>query len=238
MKSISIRLPAAALALVLLAAAAERQLTNAEWVKLKQGEILKEVKNEGGTQSGAWSAGLWKYSPEVVWKAVSALESYDEYMNRVTVSVLLDEAAKDRVVKSGLTDADQVEKLFAGMKPHWRRDLGGGKYLIYSYQRNQLPWPVNDRWILLEMIHDPATMTQSWKRLVGNIKQDHGSWKISAAPGGGSLGVLNIHLDLDIPATGPFTAFAMGVTLPDTYKGLDVMAADIASGKLRGEGNR
>ena len=214
-----------ALLVLALAAAGERQITDAEWAQLKQGKIVSAVKNEGGTLSGAWAAGWFNYRPEVMWKAVSSLELYKGTMDRVTVSVLIDEATKDKVVKSGLTDADQVEKLFAGSQKNWRKDLGGGKYLIYSYQRNALPWPANDRWILLEMIHDPATMTQSWKRLCGNIKEDHGSWKMSAAPGGGTLGVLDIHLDLDLMATGPFTAYGMEVSLPDTYAGLKKIAA-------------
>lgn len=211
--------------LALAIAAGDRKLTDAEWAQLKKGEIIAEVKNEGGTQSGAWGAGWFKYPPEAMWKAVSSLEQYKGTMDRVTVSVLIDEATKEKVVKSKLTDADQVEKLFVGSQKNWRKDLGGGRYLIYSYQRNSLPWPVNDRWILLEMIHDPATMTQTWKRVVGNIKQDYGSWKMSAAPGGGTLGIVNIHLDLDLTATGPFTAFAMEVSLPETYEGLKRIAA-------------
>jgi len=211
--------------LALAIGAGDRKLTNAEWTQLKQGKIISEVVNEGGTQCRAWSAGWFAESHDAIWQAISSLELYDETMNRVTVSVLLDEATKAKVVKSGLTDANEVEKLFAGMQKGWRKDLGGGRYLIYSYQRNSLPWPANDRWILLEMTHDPATMTQSWKRLCGNIKQDYGSWKISAAPGSGSLGVLDFHLDLDIPATGPFTAYGMEVSIPDTYAGFKKIAA-------------
>lgn len=225
------RLMTLALALLIISAARERKLTDAEWARVKKGEIIAEVKNEGGTQSGAWAAGWWNYPPEVMWKAVSSLEMYKGTMDRVSASVLLDEKTKDKVMKSGLTDADEVEKLFAGNQRGWRKELGGGRYLIYSYQRNDLPWPANDRWILIEMVHDPSTMTQSWKRLCGNIKQDYGTWKMSAAPGGGTLGVLNIHLDLDLAATGPFTAFAMEVSLPDTYKGLEKIAARLSRQK-------
>jgi len=229
MKGWKLLLPA--LALLVLAAATDRKLTDAEWAQIKKGEIICEVKNEGGTQSGAWAAGWFNYPPEVMWKAVSSLEMYKGTMDRVSASVLLDDKTKDKVMKSGLTDADAVEKLFVGMPRGWRKELGGGHYMIYSYQRNALPWPANDRWILIEMIHDPATMTQSWKRLCGNIKQDWGTWKMSAAPGGGTLGILNIHLDLDLPATGPFTAFAMEVSLPDTYEGLKKIAARLSRQK-------
>lgn len=207
-------------------AAEGRKLSEEDWTLLRKGEIVREVKKEGGTQSGAWSAGFFQHSPAVMWKAVTALELYDDFLERTTVSVLLDEGAKDRVVKSGATEADAVEKLFAGMKPGYRKVAPDGKWTVYSYQRNSFPWPLNDRWVLLEITHDDKAMKQTWKRLCGNIKQDYGSWQLAAAEGG-TLAINEIHIDLDIPATGPFTAFAMDVTLPDTYKMFEKMAADM-----------
>ncbi len=225
-------LPAVALMMVAAVSGEGRKITDEQWTELRKGEIVREVKKEGGTQSGAWSAGFFKHPPALMWKVVCSLELYDEYMDRTTVSVLLDEDAKDRVVKSGLSDADAVEKLFAGMKPDYKKVAPDGKWTVYSYQRNSFPWPLNDRWVLLEITHDDQAMKQTWKRLAGNIKEDHGSWKLAAAEGG-TLAENYIHVDLDIPATGPFTAFAMDVTLPDTYKDFEKMAADMEA-KERG----
>lgn len=213
------------LMVVLAIGAGDRKLTDADWAQLKQGKIISEVKNEGGTQSAAWSVGWFPQSPETVFKAIAALDLYDETTERLTVSVLVDETTKDKILKNKINDPDQIEKLFAAMPKNWRKDLGGGKYLIYSYQRNDLPWPANDRWIIIEMINDPVALTQSWKRLCGNIKTDWGNWKVSAAPGGGARADLEIHLDLDLAATGPFTAFAMEITIPDTYSGLKKIMA-------------
>ena len=205
-------------------ALAERKLSDQDWAKLRQGEIVREVQKEGGTQSGAWSAGLYNHPPDLMWKVICSLESYDEFVERTTVSVLLDEPAKNRVLAGKPATADEAEKLFAGMKPGYRRQDPDGKWTVYSYQRNQFPWPVNDRWVLLEITHDDKAMKQTWHRLAGNIKEDHGSWQLSPAPGNKTLAVCDIHVDLDIPATGPFTAFAMDVTLPDTYKAFEKMA--------------
>jgi hypothetical protein len=219
-----------ALTLVAAAAGEGRKITAEQWTALKKGEIVREAKKEGGTQCGAWSAGFFQHPPALMWKVVSSLELYDEYMDRTTVSVFLDEAAKDRVVKSGAADADEVEKLFAGMKPGYKKVAPDGKWTVYSYQRNSFPWPVNDRWVLLEITHDDKAMLQTWKRLAGNIKEDHGSWLLAAAEGG-TLAQNDIHIDLDIPATGPFTAFALDVTLPDTYQAFEKMARDIEAKK-------
>jgi len=205
---------------------AEREITDEQWSALKRGEIVKEVKKEGGTQSGAWNAGIFDYPPELMWKVISSLELYDEYMERTTVSVLLDEDAKDRVVAAGDKTSDEVEPLLEGMKPGYVKKEADGKWTVYSYQRNKFPWPLNDRWVLLEITHDDQAMKQTWRRLAGNIKEDYGSWTLAATPDDPkrTLAVNEMHIDLDIPATGPFTAFAMDVTLPDTYKGFDIMA--------------
>jgi hypothetical protein len=206
--------------------AAAPELTAEQWALLEKGELVKEVKNEGGTQSGAHSFGLFKHSPATMWKVLVDLEHYDEFIERTTVSALLDEASKDRVVKSTILDAGEIEKLFDQKALGYKRIDGEGKWTVYSYQRNEFPWPVDDRWVLLEISHDDKTMTQKWLRLAGNMKEDFGSWRLYPAKNGATLGECEIHVDLDIPATGPFVSFGMDVTLPDTYKALDVMAQD------------
>ena len=87
-----------------------------------------------------------------------------------------------------------------------------------------MPWPLNDRWVLLEITHDDKARKQTWHRLAGNIKEDYGWWELRAVESGKTLAINQIHLDLDIPATGPFVAFGMDVSLPDTYEGFEKMA--------------
>jgi hypothetical protein len=201
-----------------------RKLSEEQLARLRQGEIVREVKKEGGTQSGAWSVGYFKYKPELMWKVICSLELYDEYLARTTVSVLLDEETKNKVIKSGFEHADEVEALFKGMKPGYKKVHNDGRWTVYSYQRNSFPWPVSDRWVLLEITHDDKLMKQTWKRLCGNIKEDYGSWVVGPDASGGTLATNDIHIDLAIPATGPFTAFAMDVTLPETYRAFEKMA--------------
>jgi hypothetical protein len=233
MSNRSLRFVLPALLALALAAGGDRKITDAELAQMKQGKVISEVKNEGGTQSGAWSAGLFNHPPALMWKVVCSLESYPKYMARNTVSKNIDEGAKDRLVAAGDKSADEVEKLFADMKPGYVKKQPDGKWTVYSYQRNSFPWPVNDKWILLEITHDDKTMTQTWHRLAGNIKEDHGSWHFEAVPSDPqkTVGINDIHIDLDIPATGPFTAFAMDTTLPDTYKAFEKMAVDLEGKK-------
>lgn len=198
-------------------------LTGENRARLERGEIIRQCEREQGTQSAGYAVGLFQVPLETMWRALISLPLYDEFVERTTVSVLLDEATKDRVVGSGLEDADAVEKLFEGNDPNFsKRDPADPeRVIVYSYQRNVFPWPLRDRWVVLEMNHDPRRHIQTWKRLAGNIREDYGVWRLEADGPDRTVGFLEIHVDLDIPATGPFTDFAMNLSLPETYRGFE-----------------
>jgi hypothetical protein len=229
-KILSRRVSLCALLLVFLLLpllAVPRELTKEDLSALQKGEIVKDIFKEEGTQSGSWSVKIVDCKPELFWAAISAFEDFDELIERTTVSVLLDEKIKDKVVAAGDLNADEAELLFSGNKPGYKKTSPDGKWTVYSYQRNEFPWPVSDRWVLLEITHDEKAMIQTWKRLAGNMKEDYGSWKLKPTEDGKTFATNEIHIDLDIPATGPFTAFAMEVTLPDTYTGFEAIAEAI-----------
>jgi hypothetical protein len=211
-------------------------LTPEHQARLDQGEIIRVCERESGTQSVGYGVGVFSVPLETMWQALTSLELYDEFIARTTVSVLLDEKTKDKVVQSGLEDADAVEQLFAGNVPGWSKPdpQNPGRVIVYSYQRNEFPWPVSDRWVLLEMTHDAKNHIQTWKRLVGNIKQDFGVWRLQPYGPDQTLGFLEIHVDLNLPATGPFTDFAMNLTLPETYAGFEKIGRSLMAKKKTG----
>jgi hypothetical protein len=201
-------------------------LSPADRTRLTQGEIIRQCEREQGTLSAGYSLGIFHEPVDVMWQALISLPLYDKFVKRTTLSVLLDEKTKDRVVKSGREDAAQVEKLLAGNDPNFSKPdpADPERSIVYSYQRNSFPWPLNDRWVLLEMTHDPKRHIQSWKRLAGNIREDHGVWRLEPFGKDQTLGILEIHVDLAIPATGPFADFAMNLSLPETYHGFEAIA--------------
>jgi hypothetical protein len=209
---------------------AELKLTDEQWTQVRAGKIVKKVWKEKGTQSGAWSVKQFKHSPEMMWKVISSLESYDKYMDRCTVSRNLDQKTRDAIVKQNMTDPEEIQKLFPQMQSGYKRVDPDGTWTVYSYQRNKFPWPLVDRWILLEITHDDKIMKQYWHRLAGNIKEDHGSWQVFPDKNG-ALCENDFHIDLDIPATGPFVSFGTEVTLPATYDAFDKMADDFEKKK-------
>lgn len=198
-------------------------LTPENRARLDQGEIIRQCEREPGTQSAGYAIGVFQVPLETMWPALVSLPLYDEFVERTTVSVLLDEKTKAQVVASGLDNADAVEKLFVGNDPNFSKpDPANPEHtIVYSYQRNTFPWPVSDRWVLLEMNHDPQNHIQTWKRLAGNIREDHGVWRLLSYGPDRTLGYLEIHVDLAIPATGFFTDFAMNLSLPETYRGFE-----------------
>ncbi len=207
------------------------ELSEKQWKKLKSGELVSKVWNEGGTQSAGRGYGIFKHPPELLWKAVCSLELYDEFIARTTVSVLIDEKTKDKILKNKLEDAKEVEKLFADMERGYKRKAPDGKWTVYSYQRNDLPWPVSDRWVLLEITHDDDRMRQEWTRLAGNIKEDFGYWQLHRLDNGQTLGEMEIHLDANIPATGLITDYALSVSMPATYEAFEKIAGHLANKK-------
>lgn len=212
------------------AVGAELKLTNKQWAQVRAGKIVKKVWKEKGTQSGAWSVKQFKHSPEIMWKAIYSLELYEKYVDRTTVSRNLDQKTRDAIVKQNMTDPEAIEKLFKQMEPGFRMVSPDGKWTVYSYQRNKFPWPLVDRWILLEITHDDKAMLQTWHRLAGNIKEDHGSWQVFPDKNG-ALCENNFHIDLDIMATGAFVSFGTEVTLPKTYEAFEKMAVDFEKKK-------
>ena len=140
------------------------------------------------------------------------------------MSVLVDEKAKDKILRDKIPDVDEVKKLLKEMAPGYKRNDPEGKWTIYSYQRNKFPWPVSDRWCLLEITHDDQQMRQTRKRLTSNIKEDFGYWQFYPLKNGRTLGEMEIHLDATIPATGLITGYALAITLPTTYQSFEKIA--------------
>lgn len=214
----------------------EKPLDPAYKDRLEAGEIIRECQREKGTQSVGYAIGLFNAPIDVMWQALADLEQYDEFVERTTVSVLIDEATALKAKQLGPVAAEPVEALFPKSVPGFRKPdpaVPGG-YVVYSYQRNDLPWPASDRWIILEMAHDPAHYRQSWTRVAGNIQEDHGVWQLIPYGPKRTLGVLEIHMDLALPATGMFVDYAMNLSLPETYAGFEAIAKSLMPAARKG----
>jgi hypothetical protein len=56
-------------------------------------------------------------------------------------------------------------------------DWPGDTVLFYNVL--DMPFPVSDRWYLLEMMRDKATHSISWSQVIGNLKSTAGSWQLA-----------------------------------------------------------
>ena len=208
-------------------------LSPADRTRLEQGEIIRTGEREQGTQVAGYGIGIFHTPLDVTWQALISLPLYDKFVKHNVRSVLLDEKTKDRVVACKLDDPDQVEKLFTGNDAGFSKpdSANPGHTILYSYQRTRLPWPLSDHWVLLEMNHDPKNHIQTWKRLAGTTRADQGVWRLEAYGPNQTLGYMEIHLDMAIPATGFLSNFAMNLSLPDTYHDFESIAQHLLKTK-------
>ena len=92
-------------------------LSPANRTRLEHGELIRQCEREQGTQSAGYGLGVFHAPIDGMWQALISLPLYDKFVKRTTVSVLLDEKTKDRVVSSKLEEADAVEKLGCKSRP-------------------------------------------------------------------------------------------------------------------------
>jgi hypothetical protein len=208
---------------------AQADLSDAEWRRLRNGEVLVETRREAGGPSGSRSVALISHPAALVWRAVSMPERFHEYLDRIPVSVLVDERTKDRVMALGDVGPDRVEELFRGVPRATRAPSSDGRWVVYSYQRARMPWPLGDRWVLIRITGDDAAMTQSWVRLAGTLLEDTGSWSVTPVGGQASLLRNEMRVRLGGAALELVAPLGLMVSVRETFRGIERMANDLAA---------
>jgi hypothetical protein len=138
---------------------AEQELTSADWVRLRKGELIVESKRDDGGVSSAWMAGLIGRPPELVWRAICNPQLFEQYFTSIPRSLLLDDGLTARVAALGSVRPDVVEQLLRGAaNADWRREPDG-RWAASSYQRARLPWPLRERWVVVRVTSDDQTMS-------------------------------------------------------------------------------
>lgn len=95
-----------------------------------------------------------------------------------------------------LVDYDSYGKIFPRiLKSEVRSKEGDSEdhYTLLDY-----PWPLQDRWTLNRIVHDPARRTIQWRRLEGSVKEVVGSWQL-IPDGEETVVIYKVRLDPGIP---------------------------------------
>lgn len=95
-----------------------------------------------------------------------------------------------------LTDYDNYEKIFTGIKSHETISKQGNtvmnKVVVDS------PWPLPDRWTLNKIVHSPDHRTIRFDKVDGEFKAFSGEWRLIPQDKG-TLLVYKVQIDPGIP---------------------------------------
>ena len=126
----------------------------------------------GGRSQGVIAAPL-----DRVWSVLNRSGEFADYMPNYLVSWLIDRAALAAV--GGRADWQRVE-LEGALGRYRVADWPGDTVLFYNVL--DMPFPVSDRWYLLEMTRDTVRHSICWDQLIGNLDANEGSWRIESWP--------------------------------------------------------
>ncbi len=155
------------LAAVAIAAPVDERLARGEVV------VTRMPACERGALGGR-SQGVVRAPIERVWTVLNESNEFENYMPNFLASWLISRSVQPEVVCRSDWQRGELERLLAGQR---LADWLGDTVLFYNVL--DMPFPVSDRWYLLEMWRDHVSHTIGWNQLVGNLKMNRGSWELS-----------------------------------------------------------
>jgi hypothetical protein len=142
--------------------------------RLARGEIVvTRLPSQHNGVLGGESRGVIAAPLDQVWSVLNRSGEFADYMPSFLVSWLIDRAAMDEVEPGRRWHRAEFEEAVAEYR---LADWPGDTVLFYNVL--DMPFPVSDRWYLLEMTRDTAEHTIRWSQLVGNLKLTDGSWQL------------------------------------------------------------
>jgi hypothetical protein len=129
---------------------------------------------------GGQSRGVIPAPVDRVWAVLNRSGEFSDYMPNTPVSWLIDPSARAAVGARPKWQRPGLEAALAGYR---RADWPGDTVLLYSVL--DVPFPVSDRWYLLEMTRDTVAHSIRWKQVTGNVESNDGLWQLTPWPDAG-----------------------------------------------------
>jgi hypothetical protein len=183
--------------------------------RLRRGEVLTDG---GYLKKGVWGVmdGVVNAPPETVWR----LFIYANDWNGYHLPELIDCRAVDAQVLSDAKDAKKVGALYKILgdrviDPVADRKVGS-TWSNYTFQLFNLPWPVSDRWYIIENSADETKGAEgvyrtTWESRAGNIRSLSGELKLEPFDGDKNRTLLHYRVDTDPGAAIPRFLLKWGV---------------------------
>lgn len=194
---------------VAIAATAEERLARGEIVVTRlpaahKGEL-------GGRSQGVIAAPL-----DRVWAVLNRSNEFADYMPNFLVSWLVDRSAMGDIQPGRRWQRAELEEAVAEYRlANWPGDT------VLFYNVLDMPFPVSDRWYLLEMTRDTAAHLISWSQVIGNLKSTAGSWQLEPwLDGQHTLATYTTVSEPGIALPGFVLDLGLNQSLPGVIKGL------------------
>jgi len=123
----------------------------------------------GGRSQGVIAAPL-----DRVWAVLNRSGEFADYMPNFLASWLVDRTAIGDIEPGRRWQRAELEEAVAEYR---LADWPGDTVLFYNVL--DMPFPVSDRWYLLEMTRDKAAYLIGWNQVIGNLKSTAGSWQLA-----------------------------------------------------------
>jgi ribosome-associated toxin RatA of RatAB toxin-antitoxin module len=151
--------------------------------QLAAGKILVSSQEVQGTCLKRGEVmGVIDTSPEIVWRVVTDLNNFKDFMPRTINSMAVAPEKIPLILQSRPSRAAEVERLLGPIPANPANSrLPGGKYTTYLYSNLKFPWPCNNRWYIIKGLNDETRASQhcyrsSWTLVTGNLKENSGEW--------------------------------------------------------------
>ena len=169
--------------------------------RLKAGEILTDG---GYLKKGVWAVmdGVVDAPPNIVWR----LFIYANDWNSYRLPELIDCRAVDKTVLDKVEKSKKLETFYKALgerviDPVENR-LPHSHWQNYTFQLYNMPWPVSDRWFIIENFADETQSAHGifktrWESRSGNVRSMNGELVLEPLEGDRSKTLLHYRVDAD-----------------------------------------
>jgi hypothetical protein len=140
--------------------------------------VAMAIPSENPRMAAGQVTGIIKAPIEIVWDVLNDYNSYSKYLPRVSRSkVLAISVSPDRWLDLAADwTRDEVELMQSVEVPP---DVC--RFLFFNVIA--IPFPVRDRWTVLDMVREPEAFSIEFALVAGNMTSCKGSWKLSSSSG-------------------------------------------------------
>lgn len=207
------------------------KLTKEMEKKLLRGKVVTRVVRLPGSKTHKCQAmGIVYYPIEKVWKILGQYNRYSEFMPHTAVAFLINPTAISKIENLEISDWQQFEEDIENYKiDHF------GTNPFYFYNRFSIPWPWKDRHFILRMERNDREYCSHWIEIIGNTKENRGSWKLVPFRGNNrkTLATFTLFTDPGIRLSPKLRKIGTKIALPGTIKSLRKRLLKVVKGEQR-----